>query len=94
MTPENKNLVNECADLAKRFTALYEGCVGLVSIDSIVERPSVHLPAVHLTSDYFLNCFGDSFEAVDRKDSQFPWKLVHMENGVQFFCITDRNPKA
>ena len=88
MTPESKKFVKECAGLAKRFSALYEECAGLVSIDSRVEGPSVHLIA-----DYFLNCFGDSFEAVDRKDNQLPWKLVHMENGVQFFCITDRNPK-
>ena len=87
MTPESKKFVEECADLAKRYSALYEELSGLVSIDSI-EGPSVHL-----MDDYFLDCFGDSFKAVSRKDSQFPWKLVHMENGVQFFCITDRNPK-
>ena len=87
MTPESKKFVEECADLAKRYSALYEELSGLVSIDSI-EGPSVHL-----MDGYFLDCFGDSFNAVSRKDSQFPWKLVHMENGVQFFCITDRNPK-
>lgn len=42
MTPENKNFMEECADLAKRYSALYEELSGLVSIDSI-EGPSVHL---------------------------------------------------
>lgn len=88
MTPENKKFVNECAKLAKRFSALYEQDTGLCSIDSAID-----IPTVQMTDNHFLNYFGDSFEVVDRKSSQFPWKLVHMENGVQFFCITDRNPK-
>ena len=87
MTPENKNFVEECADLAKRYSALYEELSGFVSIDPI-EGPSVHL-----MDDRFLNCFGDSFEVVERKDNKFPWKLVHVENGVEFFCISDKNPK-
>lgn len=46
-----------------------------------------------LLDDDFLRYFGDSFEVVDRHDEDFPWKLVHRENGVIFFCITDKNIK-
>ena len=47
-----------------------------------------------LLDDDFLRYFGDSFEVEDRHDEEYPWKLVHRENGVSFFCITDRNIKA
>ena len=87
MNEESKKFIDECADLAKRYSALYEELSGLVSVGS------EECPSVHLMDDCFLNCFGDSFEAVKRKDSQFPWKLVHMENGVKFFCISSENPK-
>lgn len=89
MTPENQKFVKECAVLAKHVSTLYENDSGLVSID-----PTFGIPSVHLMEDRFLNFFGDSFEVVDRKGSQFPWRLVHTENGVIFFCITERNPKV
>ena len=88
MNPEHKKFLDECASLAKRFNRLYEADAGLCSVDRINGKA-----AVLLLEDHFLRYFGDSFEVVDRKDSQFPWKLVHMKNGVQFFCITDKNPK-
>lgn len=88
MTPEIKNFLKECADIAKRFSALYESDLGLCSIDSTGEGPRVHL-----MEDRFLSFF-DSFEVVDRYDSEFPWKLIHVENGVTFFCLAERNPNG
>ena len=88
MNPEHKKFLNECACMAKRFNLLYAADTGLCSVDSRNGKA-----AVMLADNHFLRYFGDSFEVVDRKDSQFPWELVHMENGVQFFCITEKNPK-
>ena len=89
MNPEQKKFLNECADLAKRFNRLYEAGAGLCSIDSDIGDARVML-----MEDDFLRYFGDSFEVKDRHDKEYPWKLVHRENGVSFFCITDRNIKA
>ena len=89
MNPEQEKFLNECADLAKRFKQLYEADAGLCSIDSDIGDARVML-----MDDDFLRYFGDSFEVLDRHDKEYPWKLVHRENGVSFFCITDRNIKA
>ena len=74
--------------MAKRFNRLYEADAGLCSVDSRNGKA-----VVMLLDDDFLRYFGDSFEAEDRHDEDFPWKLVHRENGVIFFCITDKNIK-
>ena len=89
MTPENKKFLNECACLAKRFNRLYEAYAGLCSVDSNNGEARVML-----MDDDFLRYFGDSFEVVDRHDEEYPWKLVHIENGVQFYCLSAKNPKA
>ena len=89
MNPEQEKFLNECADLAKRFNRLYEADAGLCFVDSCFGEARVML-----TDDDFLCYFGDSFEVEDRHDEDYPWKLVHRENGVSFFCITDRNIKA
>ena len=89
MNPEQEKFLNECADLAKRFNRLYEAGAGLCFVDSCFGEARVML-----TDDDFLCYFGDSFEVEDRHDEAYPWKLVHRENGVSFFCITDRNIKA
>ena len=88
MNPEQEKFLNECADLAKRFKQLYEADAGLCSIDSDIGDARVML-----LDDDFLRYFGDSFEVEDRHDEEYPWKLVHRENGVVFFCITDKNIK-
>ena len=89
MNPEQKKFLNECADLAKRFNRLYEADDGHCSVDSYFGEARVML-----MEDDFLCYFGDSFEVENRHDEEYPWKLVHRENGVSFFCITDRNIKA
>ena len=89
MNPEQKKFLNEWADLAKRFKQLYEADAGLCFVDSCFGEARVML-----TDDDFLCYFGDSFEVEDRHDEEYPCKLVHRENGVSFFCITDRNIKA
>ena len=88
MNPEHEKFLKECACLAKRFNRLYEADAGLCSVDSNNGEARVML-----LDDDFLRYFGDSFEAEDRHDEDFPWKLVHRENGVIFFCITDKNIK-
>lgn len=88
MNPKHKKFLDECASLAKRFNRLYEADAGLCSVDSRDGKA-----VVMLLDDDFLRYFGDSFEAEDRHDEDFPWKLVHRENGVIFFCITDKNIK-
>ena len=88
MITKSEGFVKDCSWIAKIFSILYQSGMGLCGIDC-----KDGTPCVQLLYGGFMQLFGDSYEVVDRHDEEYPWKMVHRENGVIFFCITGKNIK-